>query len=556
MFSNAESLPRDPTKFWDLLRSTGGQDPVRLFAVVNNALIVRGPMNVDVHTELEAEFADAGLRNTLAAHRSKSEADIVLFNRPANLLALKLLLGVDRPAEEAADALTRVGTITLHANDHVASPEEMWEDGPDLIAVLAEFAPIWELTNPRDIFQLFVRTFLIVTEDLARHENMTKILTESFGAGPQDLHVDGLRMEEHLALVFGIYTNVRDAVLKQKTCIIDMEQFYNVTTLPHEGIRVFLDRRSGDADAFHAELNLGITGADTFTQFITNGGKAMDAIVIKQRPMFRHSDGHYSILDARFLIELASTTLYWTIFDQLDKKGRDLFSIFWGECFERFVLRELEFFYPVTAQLLHTHVAIADGEIDALLDYVDFVITIEVKSGLLAKDPRLMRDPDVLRAEIEKKFVTPKGVRQLAKAAQAVVAGEAHTLRSDCRVYPILVVDEPVLQCFAANRYLDERFKAGYPDRPVSVAPMTIMLIDELEELLPYVAAGAIGWREVLDARFTTEGVVPDPFHTTLVSVRRAKDIAHRRNEFLSAEGTRIGKLIKEKYVMEKMKPT
>jgi len=363
-------------------------------------------------------------------------------------------------------------------------------------------------------------------------------------------------MEEHLALVFGMYTNVRDAVRKQKTCIIDMEQFYNVTTLPHDGIGAFLDRRSGDVATFRAELSLGITDADSFVRLITNGGTAMDAIVIKQRPMFRHFDGRYSILDPRFLIELASTTLYWTIFDQLDKKGRDLFSIFWGECFERFALRELEFFYPATAQLLHLHVAITDGEIDALLDYVDFVIPIEIKSGLLAKDPKLMRDPDVLRPEIEKKFVAPKGVRQLTKAVRAIVAGEVHTLRPDCRVYPILVVDEPVLQCFAANRYMDERFQAEYPDRPVRVAPLTVMLIDELEELLPYVASGAIGWREILDARVTTDGVIPDPFHTTLVSIRRAKDIAHQRNEFVSAEGVRIGKLIMEKYVMEKMKLT
>lgn len=78
------------------------------------------------------------------------------------------------------------------------------------------------------------------------------------------------------------------------------------------------------------------------------------------------------------------------------------------------------------------------------------------------------------------------------------------------------------------------------------------MLIDELEELLPYVNSEALTWRDVLDARFTENGVGPDPLHSTLISVRVKKNVA-TKNDLLSEEGARIGKLILERYHFDKM---
>jgi hypothetical protein len=553
MYSNAEEVPRDPVMFWGIVRSVQGHDPIRLLAVINNALLVHGFTDLELHHQLEAEFASQHVRDVLAAHRTKMDGDVFLFNRPSILLAMKLLMAVVRPDHED-EPLSTIGDITLHANDFVESPETMWDGDPGLIGLLAEFAPIWELINPRNIFHLFVRAFVIVGEHLAAHQRMRELLTASpFRAAPPDLLIDGLRLDDYLALVFGMYTHARDALLKQKTCIIDVEQFFNVTTLPAEGIRSFLERRSGTIATFRSDLSLELREVESFTAAVENGGVAMDVMTIKQRPIFVGADSRHTILDYRFLIELASTTLYWSIFDALDKKGRDLFSIFWGECFESYVVSELRFFYPPAAQLLSTDVKFDGGAVDALLDYGDFALAFEIKSGLLAKNPRLMRDPEALGQEIEKKFVEPKGIGQLVKAAKAIVTGEIETIRRDCRVYPVLVGDDPILQCFAANTYLDERFQKLYADRPANVAPVTVMLIDELEELLPYISTGVFDWRQVLDARFTANGVEPDPLHNTLSSLRAKKKIAHQANEFLSREGARIKQLILERYQFDKM---
>jgi hypothetical protein len=549
MYSNTEGGSRDPEKLWSLLKTTvSNDDPMSLFAVINNALIFLGAMNEGLHQELEAEFADDQLKNALTKSRATSEGPVILFNRPAHLIAMKLLLGIDH-ADGTDDSLTRIGELTLRANDYVESPEDLWDTDPDLLGIIANFAPVWELLNPRDVFQLFVRTYLLLTDHVVAHAGMTKLLTEQLRTAPPNLLIDGLTIDDYLALVFGIFTNVRTAVLKQKTCIIDMDQFYRVTTLPAEGVRSFLARRCGDAATFLQELQLAVTDSDAFSAYITNGTKAMDATVIKQRPIFRRTDGRHSVLDARFLIELLSTTLYWTLFDAIpDKKARNTFSTMWGECFESLVVRELEFFYPAASGILRTRIPIDGGEIDALLDFGEFVVVLEIKSGLLAKDPRLMRGPEQLRTELHKKFVDGTGVSQLVKAVRAIAGSEVETSLKGCRIYPVLVADEAALQCFGANRYLDQQFAAQLTDRPPNVAPLTVMLIDELEAALPYFSNGRIAWREVLDARFEADGVSPDSFHTTLATIRSDRKVPHHKNGFLGEHGERIGKLIVERY--------
>ena len=137
---------------------------------------------------------------------------------------------------------------------------------------------------------------------------------------------------------------------------------------------------------------------------------------------------------------------------------------------------------------------------------------------------------------------------------KAVASGDVRTNRTECYVYPILVGDEPALQTFAANRYMDEEFTSQLPTpRPAAVAPLTVMSIDELEELLPYLSAGDASWRDALDPRFQQDGVTPDPFHTTWATFRKTHNIAHRPNSFLSDADERVRARIFERYHFQSM---
>ena len=137
---------------------------------------------------------------------------------------------------------------------------------------------------------------------------------------------------------------------------------------------------------------------------------------------------------------------------------------------------------------------------------------------------------------------------QLVKAVRAIAAGDIHAKAGGSRVYPILIGDEPALQTLAANRYLDEEFTKQLSPRPDAVAPLTVMSIDGLDELLPYIAAGAASWRQVLDVRFEQDGVAVDPFHTTWAKLRRDLGIAQRPHSFLSEADDAVRKRIVERY--------
>jgi hypothetical protein len=176
---------------------------------------------------------------------------------------------------------------------------------------------------------------------------------------------------------------------------------------------------------------------------------------------------------------------------------------------------------------LGTDIEFSDGQIDALLDFGSDVFIIEIKSSLLTETAKRSGDPAVLAADIERKFVrnergAPKAVSQLARAANAVLRGEVQTAIRPRRIYPVLITDEPGCECLAFNAYLNERFQdeAGYID---GVRPLTVMSVNECEELLPYSTVNAFSWADLCESRF-------DHGHVTVWSVHQAiYDLRHLR---------------------------
>lgn len=548
MYSSIAGTPRSPERYFALLQGTENGDATILFAVINGALQSVGQMSGKLHQGLEHEFLDAELRVVLGEHRRRLDGPLIVFSRALSLSSTKILLGMQQH-HMPVGPLTTIGELAIHGNDFLDSQDTLWEGDPGLVEIVCEFAPLWDLSNPRNVHKLFVRTYLLLTKYLPASAGITKLFERVFGHGIAEMAFDGLALDDYLALVFGIYTASRTAIDKQKTCLIDLDQIFRITTLPPDGIRSFLARRSGDKDTFYREFALGIDAVEAFADYITSCKRALDMNVLKQRPLFVCANGRYAVLDPQFLIELLSTTVYWTIFDALPPGDvRREFSGLWGTCFEALVIEEMQHFYPPADGILRSNVLFATGEIDILLDFGDFIIVIEVKSGLMARDPRIARDPEAFRAELHKKFVDDAGVNQLVKAVKAIAAGDIHAKAAGSRVYPILIGDEPALQTLAANRYLDEEFTKQLSPRPDTVAPLTVMSIDELDELLPYITAGDATWRQVLDVRFEQDGVTADPFHTTWATLRRDLGIAQRPHSFLSEADEMVRKRIFERY--------
>jgi hypothetical protein len=66
--------------------------------------------------------------------------------------------------------------------------------------------------------------------------------------------------------------------------------------------------------------------------------------------------------------------------------------------------------------------------------------------------------------------------------------GKLPDVKVPSRVFPVLVGEDPFLQTPGVNIYLDRLFSEKQID--ARIAPLTVMLIDELEQLLPSIRAG------------------------------------------------------------------
>jgi hypothetical protein len=117
---------------------------------------------------------------------------------------------------------------------------------------------------------------------------------------------------------------------------------------------------------------------------------------------------------------------------------------------------------------------------------------IEIKASLLTEPAKRSADKATFLKDFRRKFVEnekekPKAIKQLAKGCRAVLNGEVPIANSQGSpaLHPIFVSDEPTLEATFMNGFFQEEFeKEGITD--ARVKPLTIMTIDELEQLLSH----------------------------------------------------------------------
>jgi hypothetical protein len=69
----------------------------------------------------------------------------------------------------------------------------------------------------------------------------------------------------------------------------------------------------------------------------------------------------------------------------------------------------------------------------------------------------------------------------------------------------------------------------------LDVKPLTLMSVQELEDLLPIMASGKATWNEILDSRFTNGRVSPFSVHQAGYDLAKAKGLPYLRNQLGAA---------------------
>lgn len=525
---------RSPRNYLEQVHRCSGLMPLNVFATINN----RWTINETAPESWEREFLSDSVKNKAARFRRGMSEQGVIFTRAGALLNLKLLFGV-RPVSTLFKE-TAVGAIALHANDYVESVDTSGL-AKDTLPVIAEFAPMWELQNIRDPRQLVARYYYLYT--LMQQDDRMEAL---FKKPVNELTLASLTFREYFTLLLGLFANARSGVMAspEPTSIVNAREVATQAHLTVEQFDTFAASKAFTVDEAH--VGFGPLDRDTFFQRVTTNAWTSNQRLFRRKPLLALPKSDYLVLDLQFLFESASAGIPWTLMhDHLTNDERGLFLNYWGAVFERYTQDLLAHYYPSQVPVFRTN-----PQIDGLLVTGNDVLVFEVKAGFLAEEKKGSRNQDIVDQVLRKKYVTDDddravGVRQLAKTCSAILEGTAEVAVNG-RVYPVLVGEDPMLQTPLVNTYLNDIFREDVTSS--RIAPVTVMLVDELEQLLPNIAAGDITWQDLLGARFDGARVIGAPVHATLRDLAIERHFRRRPDTFLAKQSELLIAMVKDAY--------
>jgi len=359
------------------------------------------------------------------------------------------------------------------------------------------------------------------------------VLRAKLGWSSEPPEFDGMSLDDFAAVVFGLFAHVtaraqRGALLGPPGgFIVDANMVFQGAPSAKPLLDGFLRRRSLSFE----QLRQRIAGSggwlrDEFMAHVSDPGFATDFRVFRQFPIVDLGQGEHLILDMQFLEELIGTGLFFNLLGQLDSKRRKALLDLWGRVFEILVVELLQHYYPRSRYALlpafasgykfHDNAArgVGEGEVDAFLDFGSEIIVFEMKHFFIPQEVKDALNYDRLWTELRLKLVEdenqkPKAIRQIVNIARAIRSGAIPTAQGACDtyartavLYPVIVVADPGLEAFGVNTLLNEVFQEYAADVPGGVRPLTIMSVQEVEEVLAFVSAGVFTWSEVLESRF------------------------------------------------------
>ena len=292
---------------------------------------------------------------------------------------------------------------------------------------------------------------------------------------------------------------------------------------------------------------------------------ATDFRLIRENPILNIEGDDHLVLDVQFLAELLFRGLFFKLFFSLPSEKREDFSSLWGRLLELSLVELLEHFYPAAAGLLRYDLPYDGGQIDALLDFGDAIVVFEFKHFTLIHNAKYSHDAASLEKELRLKLVEnqkgkPKAVRQLIASANAIREGRVPTILGSrsaqgkmAVLYPVVVVADDGLEALGVNSFLNEVFQENV--REVETRPLTVMSVQELEDVLPCTQAGLFSWPALLDQRFEGDRVKLLSVHQARYNLLAAQGAPYIRNEFRLKQFGEIYSKILARYKGEDSQP-
>lgn len=545
-----------PTLYFNALTLNEPRTVLPKLASINNILLVEPAFSPAAHANfnwhlLRGEYLREMARQGGEGEGRESEIRVA-FHRLTLLLNMKLTLGLAPQEEYGQGNDLAIGDAALLANDFLG--ENHCDNDRDLIL---ETLPVWEVYNPRDIAYSMARYDILIRDYLSGDDPLIRPRASRLGIDTS--RFEGLLLDEYVTLMFGIHSLLRH----DKNCIFLAGTVARNLRIAQDSINAFLQSRALSVQGFREHFSARGWTAEQFEGLISNPHFVTDTTQLRRYPIIRLDENRCLVTDILFVIELLTSGLYWSIFDNLAPSRREDFSSLWGNVFELYMVGLFRHFYPGESEFnpfkadVNYEIGGTTGQIDALLDYGNETIIFEIKSSLLTLNAKCSRDWDALERDLRRKFIenehgAPKALRQLARTATFVARGQHLSGHTPEHVFPVLVVDEKAMECLGMNSYLNQLFR-GFLDEDVArrIRPLTIMSVDELEELFPYVEQRAVTWQEVLRSRFTGDRISLISVHQALYNITRDKDTPILRNDYLLGRFEQMFRRMGDQYVTD-----
>jgi hypothetical protein len=539
--------------YWNALRQTPVIAAVGVLATIDCLLSEHRSADPDIHKMLQERFMTPDLAAKVSAKVVGGPGFTGVFTRTGCLQLMRhLLLYGDRSvkAEERNDR--DLGALMLLANEFFQFDQVQNPVQPATLDLLLSFLPVWDIHNPRDLAYAVSRMFQILTDILPGNDPEVRKLAGKLGINTAGIRVGSLPLNDFVAAVFGLFAYGR-SLKGAELAIFDVRRVFAKVGFSAGVLRRLVNDRALTTSALRKRLSRGKPRTrKNFDEELERRSFLTDSLnVFRQNPLMKMDANRVLILDLEFLAELLTAGVYWNIFDGLPPAQRETFRELWGRLFELYAVDLLKQFYPPLSRILMADLIYDAGQVDALLDFGKEVVVFEIKSSLLTEGAKRGGNRADFIADYERKFVRnskgkPKALAQLAASCKAIEEGRIVTAMKPVRIFPVCISDEPAVESFFFTSYSNELFLKEVAGAS-SIQPVTMMSVNELEEILPYVAENAFSWAELLDFRSRhLSGAFS--VHQAIYDLLREKGLPPSRNRAVRKTFDEVWRIISSRY--------
>ncbi|PSL23167.1 hypothetical protein [Dyadobacter jiangsuensis] len=260
----------------------------------------------------------------------------------------------------------------------------------------------------------------------------------------------------------------------------------------------------------------------------------MDFLSIRNTPVMKMDDGLYKIIYAKFVIDKLFRGWYFVLNRlnstlELSIQIKNFRSFYSTEFTEEYLLTKLlHGVFPKKAiSFSGREIRVARqndkrkevAEPDYYVRDFNNIFLIECKDALIKKEAKESLNYLEIDAELRSKFLETtnggkrqsKAIHQLLDNIQRIKSGNIDFDRYDkmpsVRIYPILILTEEVFNATGLNQLINEWFGEELGNRRDNsgikldkIEPLTIITVDSLIYIRPYLIAGRVKFKDMVDS--------------------------------------------------------